>query len=274
MNKYILAHDHGTSGSKAAIVSTQGDVIGFEFEDVPLYLPSKGAAEQDPNDWWNAMKKSITRLLDKNLVPIDDIVGFCNTSQWSGTVPIDKTGKPLMNAIIWMDTRGAPYIEQFNKGVLKIAGYNVRKMLKFLRITGGGPTLSGKDSIAHIIWLKNERPDIYEKTHTFLEPQNYINYLMTGKLATTPVTIQMHWITDTRDIRNITYHDGLIKRLKLNKEKFPELKLTTDVLDTVKKDVADELGLNKNVKVIMGAPDLHSAAIGSGAVMDMRRIYM
>lgn len=273
--KYILAHDHGTSGSKAAIVSTHGDVIGFEFEEVPLYLPSKGAAEQDPADWWNAMKKTITRLLEKNLVPVEDIVGFCNTSQWSGTVAVDKDGNSLMNAIIWMDTRGAPYIKQLNKGILKVGGYNALKMFKFLKITGGGPTLSGKDPIAHILWLKSERPDIYNQTYKFLEVGDYINFLMTGVFAASTVSIQVHWITDTRDINNIAYHDGLIKKLKLNRAQYPDLKLATDVLGTIRKDIADELGLDKTTKVIMGAPDLPSAAIGSGAVRDFEgHIYI
>ncbi len=274
-SKYILAHDHGTSGSKAAIVSTQGEVIGFEFEEVPLLLPSKGAAEQRPNDWKTAMKKSITRLIEKNLVPVEDIIAFCNTSQWGGTVPVDKDGTPLSNAIIWLDTRGAPYIKKMNKGVLKVAGYNILKMIKFLKVTGGGPTLSGKDTIAHILWLKNERPDIYNQTYKFLEVGDYINFLVTGEFAASTVSIQLHWITDTRNINDIKYHDGLIKRLKINRDQYPNLKLTTDVLGPIKKEVADELGLNKDVKVVMGAPDVPSAAIGSGAVRDFEgHIYI
>jgi len=273
--KYILAHDHGTSGSKAAIVSTHGEVIDFEFEEVPLFLPSKGAAEQNPDDWWNAMKKTITKLLDKNLVPIDDIVGFCNTSQWSGTVPVDNDGNHLMNAIIWMDTRGAPYIEKLHKGILKVAGYKIRLMLKWVKITGGGPTLSGKDPTAHILFLKNEYPDIYEKAYKFLEPQDYINLKMTGKFAASTCSIHIHWLTDIRDINNVNYHDGLIKKLRFNRQQLPDLKLSTDILGTLSKEVADELGLNKEVKVIMGAPDVPAATIGSGAVRDFEgHIYI
>ena len=273
--KYVLALDLGTSGSKAAIVSMHGDVLGFEFEEVPLYLPSVGAAEQDPNDWWNAIKKTITRLLEQNLVPIDDIIGFCNTSQWSGTVAVDKDGNHLHNAIIWMDTRGAPYIQKMNKGILKVSGYNIRKMLKFLKITGGGPTLSGKDPVAHILWLKDKHPEIYNKTYKFLEVGDYINLRMTGEFAASTVSIMIHWITDTRDINNIFYSDKLIKKLKLNKDQYPELKLTTDVLGPIKKEVADELGLNKDVKIVMGAPDVPAAAIGSGAVRDFEaHIYI
>jgi len=275
MTKYILAHDHGTSGSKSAIVSTEGDVLGFEFEDVPLYLPSKGAAEQDPNDWWNAMKKSITRLLDKNFVPVDDIIAFCNTSQWGGTVPVDKDGNHLMNSIIWLDSRGAPFVKKFNKGLLKISGYNILKNWKFIKNNGAAPTLSGQDPIGHIFFIKNEKPDIYTKTYKFLEVGDYINLRMTGEFASSTVSIHLHFMTDIRDINNVVYHDGLVKALKLNKEQYPDLKLSTDVLGTIKNEVTDELGLNKNTKVVMGAPDIPSAAIGSGAVRDFEgHIYL
>jgi xylulokinase len=79
----------------------------------------------------------------------------------------------------------------------------------------------------------------------------------------------MHWITDIRKIHEIKYSKKLIKKLKLDMEKFPQdLRWSTDVLGTISKDVSDELGLNKNTKVIMGAPDLYAATIGSGAVGD------
>ncbi|MHA1257897.1 MAG: FGGY family carbohydrate kinase, partial [Promethearchaeota archaeon] len=108
--KYILANDHGTSGPKPAIVSTTGEVIGWVFKEVPLILPKEGGAEQNPDDWWNAFLEGAKELIDKDLVPVEDIVGVCNTSQWSGTVPVDKDGNNLTNGIIWMDDRGAPYI--------------------------------------------------------------------------------------------------------------------------------------------------------------------
>ena len=91
--KYILAIDHGTSGPKPALVSTTGEVLGWVFKDVPLILPKEGGAEQNPDDWWNGFLEGAKELIDKDLVPVEDIVGVCNTSQWSGTVPVDKDGK-------------------------------------------------------------------------------------------------------------------------------------------------------------------------------------
>ncbi|MFX1494055.1 MAG: FGGY-family carbohydrate kinase [Promethearchaeota archaeon] len=267
--KFILTIDHGTGGPKAAIVSTHGEVLEWAFQEVPLYVEKGGGVEQNPDEWWNAIKKTAKQVIDTGCVPVEEIVGVCNTSQWSGTVPLDKDGNHLTNAIIWMDTRGAPYIKKFYKGLIKFDGLNVIKALKFVKRTGGAPTLSGKDPVAHILWLKNEHPDIYNKTHMFLEPQDYINLKLTGKYASSYTTIGIHWLTDIRDINNIGYSKKLIKMMKIDMDKLPlELVNSTDVLGPVKKEIADELGLEKSTKVIAGAPDLPSAAIGSGAVQD------
>ncbi|MFW9771251.1 MAG: FGGY-family carbohydrate kinase [Promethearchaeota archaeon] len=267
--KYILAIDNGTGGPKSAIVSTHGDVLEWAFQEVPLHVTKGGGAEQNPDQWWDAILKTAKQVIDSGCVPVEDIVGVCTTSQWSGTVPLDKDGNHLMNAIIWMDIRGASEIQKFYKGLLQFGGVNVIKALKFVKRTGGAPTLSGKDPVAHILWLKNEHPEIYEKSFMFLEPQDYINLRLTGKFASSYTTIGIHWLTDIRDINNISYSKKLIKMLKIDMEKFPsELLNSTDILGPIKNEIADELGLDKNTKVVAGAPDVPSAAIGSGAVRD------
>ncbi|TFG08867.1 MAG: xylulose kinase [Promethearchaeota archaeon] len=266
--KFVLCIDHGTGGPKCAIVSTHGDVLEWAFQEVPLNVTKGGGVEQDPDLWWNAIMKTAKQVIDSGCVKIDDIIAIANTSQWSGTVPVDKDGNHLHNAVIWMDTRGAKYVKKAFKGLINVSGYSVFKVLKWLKLTGGAPALSGKGPIGHILWLKNERPDVIEKTYKYLEPQDYINARLTGKFAASTASIQLHWVTDNRDPQNIKYSKKLIKKLKLDPNKLPELKLSTDVLGNVKSEVADELGLQKDTKVIMGAPDTASAPIGSGAVRD------
>ncbi len=267
--KYILVIDHGTGGPKSAIVSTEGDVLEWAYQETPIHASKGGVVEQDPDDWWNAILRASKQVIDSGKVSVDDIVGVCNTSQWSGTVALDKDGNHLSSAIIWMDTRGAKYIEKFNKGLLKVSGYNVRKMLSLIKRTAGGPAQHGKDPIGHILTIKHEFPDIYDKTYMFLEPQDYVNMKLTGKFAASTASIHLHWITDTRDLNNIHYSRKLLKMFKVDENKFPQnLKNTTDILGSIKKEVADELGLNKDTKVVVGAPDIHTATIGSGAIGD------
>jgi xylulokinase len=265
--KYILAIDHGTGGPKSAIVSTRGEVVDWAFQETPILASKGGIVEQNPDDWWNAIKSTAKEVIDRGKVQVDDIIGISNTSQWSGTVPLDKDGNQLMNAVIWMDTRGAKHIEKFNKGLLRVSGYNVRKILSLLKRTAGGPTHHGKDSIAHILMIKDELPDIYERTFNFLESQDYVNLKLTGKFAASFASIHLHWITDARDLNNIHYSKKLLKMFKVEGEKLPsDLKNSTDILGPIKSELADELGLNKDTQVVMGAPDTHTATIGSGAI--------
>jgi len=275
-DKYFLAIDHGTSGIKAAIVSVYGEVIDFVFEGTPVYYTGQGGAEQKPEEWWNAIIKASKRLLEKELIPVEDIVAISCSSQWSGTVPVDKDGNNLGNAIIWMDSRGAKYLKNVVfKGFPKISGYPIKDIIRFIYKTGGAPGLSGKDPIAHILYLKHEKPEIYEKTYKFLECIDYLNLRFTGKFAASTTSIILYWMTNCRNISNIHYDQSLIKRFKIDGKKLPSLKSPTDILGTIKASIADELGLSRDVKVSMGAPDLQSAVIGSGTVENFQgHIYV
>ena len=266
--KYILSIDLGTSGSKTALVSVHGEVIDFDYQAVPLYLLEGGGAEQNPQDWWDAIMATSKRLLSRGSVNPDNIVAIAASTQWAGTVPVDRDGRPLMNAVIWMDMRGSKYVREMAGGPLKIEGYDVVKLLRWIRMTGGAPGLSGKDPVGHILLIRNEFPAVYQQTYKFLEPKDYINYCLTGRYAASFDSITLHWVTDNRNIGNIAYSDALLRIYNLEKDKLPELKRSIDILGPLKKEVAAELGLREDVQVVMGSPDVQAAALGSGAVRD------
>ncbi|NIQ37648.1 MAG: xylulose kinase [Proteobacteria bacterium] len=266
--KYILAVDLGTSGPKSALVSTDGEIVDSAFEGIRLNLLPKGGAEQSPAEWWEAIIKTSKVVLGKGLVPVDDIVAVCCTTQWSGTVAVGRDGNPLMNAIIWMDSRGSQYVKDITGGLVRLEGYGVLKLLKWVRLTGGIPGRAGKDPIAHILFIREEFPETYKETYKFLEPKDYINLRFTGKFAASFDSIALHWVTDTRDISNVVYDDRLIRMSTVDRDKLPDLRRAIDLLGPIRREVAEELGLRKDVHVVMGAPDVQSAAVGSGAVRD------
>src|SRR5256885_15735086 len=108
--EYVLTIDLGTSGPKVALFTPTGEFVDGEFEAVELLLSPGGGAEQRPSDWWRGIVAGTRRLLARlgTAARVDDIVAVSVTSQWSGTVPVDRDGVPLHDAIIWMDSRGAP----------------------------------------------------------------------------------------------------------------------------------------------------------------------
>lgn len=266
--KYVLAIDLGTSGPKVALFSLQGELVGSEFQEMRLLLLADGGAEQSPGDWWDTINAAVKRLLGRGLVSNDDICAIASTGQWSGTVAVDRDGNALSNAIIWMDSRGEPYLREIMNGAFKVEGYALAKLSKWIGHTGGIPGYSGKDPIAHILFCKNTQPEIYQRAYKFLEPIDYIGLLLTGKFSASFNSITLHWLTDNRDISNITYDESLIKLSGIHREKLPDLQPANSVLGTLTPKIAQAWGLRPDVPVIMGSPDVHSAAVGSGAVAD------
>lgn len=266
--KYVLAVDLGTSGPKTALISIRGEVIDSEFEDTPVILLPGGGAEQDPEGWWRAIMNTAKKVLAKRLARPEDIVAVSVTTQWAGTVALDREGRHLMNAIIWMDCRGAEPVKDILNGLIKVDGLPLFKLLTWLKLTGGAPAKSGKDSLCHILWVKKNRPDVYRNTYKFLDPKDYINLRFTGKFAATFDSILLHWVTDNRDAANVTYSDKLMAMAGIERNKLPELVRAMDIVGAVRKEVADELGLKPDTPVIGGTPDVPSAGVGSGAVRD------
>ncbi len=242
MDDLILAIDLGTSGPKVALVTPQGHVKACEIGETGVTLLPGGGAEQNPDDWWQAIKSTTQRLLANSAVAPEKITAVGCTAQWSGTVAVAKNGRPLMNAIIWMDSRGAPYVHQITNGPIKLEGYGVNKMLPWLRLTGGLPVRSGKDPIAHILFIKHNFPDIYHQTYKFLEPKDYLNLKLTGKFAASFDSITLHWLTDNRDIHHVHYNDQLINFSTIDRDKLPELKQAVDVLGPLTRPAAQDWG--------------------------------
>jgi xylulokinase len=138
-----------------------------------------------------------------------------------------------------------------------------------VRLTGGAPARSGKDSLSHVVYLKGERPKIYEQTHRFLEPKDYLTYRLTGRLTASFDSIALHWVTDNRDSRAVKYDASLLELAGLERSKLPDLVPSTELLGPLLPELRERFGLSPSVRVASGAPDLHSAAIGAGTTKDL-----
>lgn len=268
MTDHVLAIDLGTGGPKAALVDEAGRIAAHEFEPTPLEAPGDGAAEQDPDAWWAAITTAVRRLVDGAAVAPSGIVAVSVTAQWSGTVPVDAEGGHLHPAVIWMDSRGAPYVAELVRGPVNVAGYDPRRLRRWIQRTGGVPSHSGKDSLAHILWLRAERPDVYEAAHAFLEPGDYLNARISGRQVASFDSIVMHWLTDNRDLTDVHYDDDLLTWTGVRRRQLPELVPSASVIGEVLPSVAEAWGLAAGTKVVTATGDVHSAVVGSGALGD------
>jgi len=265
---HVLAVDLGTGGPKVALVSATGRISASAFEPVALRLLPGGGAEQDPHAWWSAVVSATRRVVVDGAVPVERIVGIGCTAQWSGTVAAAEDGTPLRPAVIWMDSRGSAAIRRQAGGVVNVLGYDVHKLQRWIRLTGGAPGQSGKDPLAHILWIRESEPDIYRATFKFLEPVDWLNQRLTGRFAASHDSIVVHWVTDNRRIGAIDYDRTLLRMAGLERSKLPDLVPSATIMGRLHGDAADELGLPAGLPVATGTGDVHSAAVGSGAVAD------
>lgn len=263
----VLAIDLGTSGPKVALVSLDGDMLACTSAATSLRLLPGGGAEQDPDDWWRAIVEA-TAALWRAGHRGDQVVAVCVTSQWAGTVAVARDGRPLHPAITWMDTRGARYMPARVGGLLRVQGYGAGKLARWIARTGGIPSLAGKEPVAHLEFLRHERPEIFRDAHMFLEPKDWLNHRLCGRFCATYDSIALHWVTDNRDIDRVAYDEQLLGMIGIERRRLPELVAATAVIGTVGADAAAALGLRGGVKVFGGTPDVQSAAIGSGAARD------
>ena len=132
----ILAVDLGTSGMKVALITAGGRVLGWEYEPVRLLLTPDGGAEQSPEEWWQAFLSAAGRLLQRERDVGRHVSAICCSTQGEGTVAVDRTGKAIGNAILWMDMRGAPYLRKQLGGWFNVDGADLFKILRFVRLTG------------------------------------------------------------------------------------------------------------------------------------------
>jgi xylulokinase len=265
---HVLAIDLGTGGPKVAVVSAEGRIVAHAFEPVALHLLDGGGAEQDPAEWWSAICAASNRAIRDSLVSPDRMIGVGCTAQWLGTVAVGADGAPLMRAVIWLDSRGNRAIRKAAGGPFNVLGYDPRKIQRWIRVTGGAPGLSGKDPVSHILFIRDQFAEIYQRTATFLEPVDYLNLKMTGRTSASFDSIAAHWVTDNREIDRVTYDDQLLEITGLDRAKLPDLVPPGSIVGELAPAAAADLGMPAGVPVSVGSGDLHSAVFGSGAVAD------
>ncbi len=265
---HILAFDLGTSALKAALVSERGAIADRETRTMQVRLLPGGGAEQEPEDWWRAIREAARALLARGSVPPAAVAGLCCSTHWGGTVATARDGRALAPALIWMDSRGAPHVERAIAGPLRVQGYGLATLLRWLRLAGGVPARSGKDPVGHVLFLRAERPEVYRAAWKLLEPVDWLGLRLTGRCASSYATVALHWAADIRDLRRVEYDARLLAAGGLEREKLPDLVPSASVLGPLAGAPARELGLPQGLPVAVGVPDIHAAAVGSGAVRD------
>lgn len=257
---YVIACDLGTGGCKSSLYDDGGDCLNGIFEEYSTYYPQDRMHEQKPLEWLEAVKTSIKSLAaDLSPEVRTHIRGIGLSGHSLGMVPLSKDGELLLDSVpIWSDSRS-------DKEELEPFFNRVSEESWYMKTGNGFPP--GLYTAFKILWMKHHQPEIFEKTDKVIGTKDYINYMMTGVIAT---DYSYASGTGVYDLKAWDYSDELLEAAELDRALFPEIVESTKIIGTMHESMAAELGLPKNVQIAAGGVDNSCMALGAGCFQDGR----
>ena len=245
--------DLGTSAVKLLLVNENGEILGDVSEEYPIYFPHSGWSEQNPEDWYSAVLKGLSRLLDGT--DKTQIKGIGIGGQMHGLVVLDSDDNVIRPAILWNDGRTEKQVEYLNNviGREKLSEYTAN--IAFAGFTA-----------PKILWMKENEPENFGKIAKIMLPKDYIVYKLTGVHSCDYSDASGMLLLD---VKNKCWSDEMIEICGISKEQLPALYESYDVVGEVKAEIAEQFGFS-DVKVVAGAGDNAAAAIGTGTVGEGR----
>ena len=242
--------DLGTSAVKLLLVNSDGVILNEVSKEYPVYYPHSGWSEQNPQDWKNAVISGIKELTES--FEKSEIAGIGCGGQMHGLVALDKNDNVIRPAILWNDGRTEKEVEYLNSEIGKEILSDCTANIAFAGFTA-----------PKLLWMKNNEPESFDRIEKIMLPKDYINYVLTGVHSTDYSDASGMLLLD---VKNKCWSKKMLDICGITEKQMPSLFESYDVIGTVKSEIAEMLGLSKNVKVVAGAGDNAAAAIGTGTV--------
>lgn len=249
----LLGIDVGTTGTKAELITTKGESIVSAYKEYPLLYPRPNWVETDPEGgWWEACVETIQKIVSQNDVNPSNIAGI-SISCTNALVAVDKEGKALHNAIMQLDKRTVP---QANWIVDRVGAEKIGEIT-------GNRVAAGATSAPIILWMKENKPELFEKTYKFLWPTGFVIAKLTGHY--TMEWSRASWTCFFDTGKNRTYSKELCEKMGIPIEKLPTTCPPWEIIGEVSKRAAKETGLAEGTPVVGGMADTPAAALGTNA---------
>jgi len=263
---FILTYDVGTTGLKTCLftVSDKLQLISASLAEYPIYLLENGGVEQEPDDWWKAMKSSTKEILEKSYVLPNQIRGISFCSQMQGLVLVDSSFQPVRRAMSYMDQRA---VKEIRKGIqygFKVEGLNLLKLVLSLVITGAVAG-SVKDPLWKYKWVKANEPENFSRVKWWFDVKEFLIAKCTNQAVMTEDSAFATFLFDSRKGKR-TWSNLLIRLFKVNRDHMPPIILSDQIVGGLTKEAALELGLEEGTSVFGGGGDVSMIGVGAGAV--------
>lgn len=247
----IIAYDLGTGGNKASLYSQDGKRLGAVFIPYKTEYPQPGFHEQRPCDWWEAVVESTRQLFSSSELNPAEVECLAISGHSLGCVPLDASGNLLCEQTpIWSDSRSGRQADAF---------FERTDPSQWYKTTGNGFP-APHYTVMKIMWYRNNQPDIFSRIDKIIGTKDYVNYRLTGVIATDYSYASGSGVYDLTAWR---YSDELIAAAELAPSLFPEILSSTQILGSLTAEAAEALGLPRSVKVTAGGVDNSCMALGA-----------
>lgn len=278
----ILTYDIGTTGVKTCLFrlsepdSPEGASVSLEdasFAGYTLSVLPNGGVEQNPREWWEAMCKTTRQLADRRPEACAQIAGISFCAQAQSVVLLDEAARAVRPSMSYMDQRSGEVRQAHSGGGPKIAGVGLAFLLQSLYHTGVVAG-SDKDPVWKYLWVKENEPEIYAKTHKWLDVKDALVARMTGKFTMSQDSAFATLLMD-KNTKTPKFSMALMKRLGILPEHLPEIVASTAKVGTLLEEPAADLGLCQGIPVFSGGSDAALIGVGAGCVRpEMTHVYM
>ena len=248
----LLAHDLGTTGNKASIHDAAGRLLDSVTVGYGADFGPGGTAEQDPQDWFDAVCEAGRTLIERNGTDPARIEAVGFSGQMMGAVFLDKRLAPLRPAIIWADHRSTEQVARVEERIGVAAVY---------RLTGH--RLHPTYSLAKILWVRDHQPEVFAATSRVCLAKDYVVARLTGNLVTDPSDASS---TNLYDQRAGTWSPDILAAAGLDIGLLPEVVPATTVVGGLLPELASQTGLKAGTPIVIGGGDGPLAAVGAGVV--------
>lgn len=250
--KHFLSFDVGTTSMKCLLFDESFREVFFEEREYTLLTPAENIVELPANVYYDTLCACVRKMLSCG-ISASDVASITITTQGETLIPIDSDGNALSNAIVWIDGRAERQAEYINS---KISIDEIYRTTGLSEINGAVPA-------AKLMWIRENKRDVYDKTYKFMLIEDYLIYKLTGRaVSEQSIVSSTAWF----DIVNETYYDKLLSVCELDKEKLPEVLPCGEVVGNITDKASAETGLLVETVVVSGAMDQVSSAIGAGNV--------
>ena len=261
---YVLAYDVGTTGVKTCLfaIGETIELIASAQRGYDLYILPDGGAEQDADQWWEAMAAATREIFATCSITPEQVAGISFCSQMQGLVLVDREGRPVRRPMSYMDQRAR---EELRRGIahgIQIAGANVGKLLTSLRLTGAVSS-SVKDPLWKYKWVEAHEPENFARAWKWLDVKEYLIFRCTGQAVMTRDSADATFLYDTRPGRQC-WSEKLCRMFGVRPEHLPRLADAAEKVGGLTEQAAGELGLAPGTPVFGGGGDAALLAGGAG----------